>query len=123
MSKTHKIKETRLWTCEYEIEIDGFLSDEDINEAIMMAWQTTEVKRWFVFKTDDGRKGKIRKMSREVYDKDNRIERLNETEKEFDERINRLKVALEEEWSDEYSEEEWSDEETGIVLVDLEENA
>jgi len=91
MSKTHKIKETRLWTCEYEIEIDGFLSDEDINEAISMAWQTTEVKRWFVFKTDDGREGKIRKMSREVYDKDKRIERLNETEKEFDERMNRLK--------------------------------
>ena len=87
MSKTHKIKETRLWTCEYEIEIDGFLSDEDINEAISMAWQTTEVKRWFVFKTDDGREGKIRKMSREVYDKDKRIERLNETEKEFDKRM------------------------------------
>jgi hypothetical protein len=91
MSKTHKIKETRLWTCEYEIEIDGFLSDEDINEAIMMAWQTTEVKRWFVFKTEDGRKGKIRKMSREVYDKDKSIRRLNETEEEFDERINKLK--------------------------------
>ena len=87
MSKTHKIKETRLWTCEYEIKIDGFLSDENINEAISMAWQTTEVKRWFVFKTEDGRKGKIRKMSREVYDKDKRIERLNETEKEFDRRM------------------------------------
>ena len=87
MSKTHKIKETRLWTCEYEIEIDGFLSDEDINEAISMAWQTTEVKRWFVFKTEDGRKGKVRKMSRELYDKDISIKRLNETEKEFDKRM------------------------------------
>ena len=87
MSKTHKIKETRLWTCEYEIEIDGFLSDEDINEAISMAWQTTSVKRWFVFKTEDGRKGKVRKMSREVYDKDISIKRLNETEKEFDKRM------------------------------------
>ena len=87
MSKKHKIKETRLWTCEYEIEINGFLSDEDINEAISMAWQTTSVKRWFVFNTEDGRKGKIRKMSREVYDKDKRIERLNETEKEFDKRM------------------------------------
>ena len=91
MSKTHKIKETRLWSCEYEIEIDGFLSDEDINEAISMAWQTTEVKRWFVFKTEDNREGKVRKMSREIYDKDKSIRRLNETEKEFDERMNRLR--------------------------------
>ena len=87
MSKTHKIKETRLWTCEYEIEINGFLSDKDIDEAISMAWQTTEVKRWFVFRTEDNREGKIRKMSREVYDKDKSIRRLNETEKEFDKRM------------------------------------
>ena len=91
MSKTHKIKETRLWTCEYEIEIDGFLSDEDINEAIMMAWQTTEVERWFVFKTYDGREGRVRKLSRGIYDDYNNIKRLNETEEEFDERINKLK--------------------------------
>jgi len=91
MSKTHKIKETRLWTCEYEIEIDGFLSDEDINEAIMMAWQTTEVERWFVFKTYDGREGRVRKLSREIYDDYKNIKRLNETEEEFDERINKLK--------------------------------
>ena len=106
MSKTHKIKETRLWSCEYEIEIDGFLSDEDIDEAIMMAWQTTEVKRWYTFTppstinqriknnkegTWSYRTGRVRKLSREIYDDDKRIERLNETEKEFDERINRLR--------------------------------
>ena len=87
MSKTHKIKETRLWTCEYEIEIEGFLSDEDINEAISMAWQTNDVYRWFVFNTQDGREGRVRKLSREVYDKDKSIKRLNETEKEFDRRM------------------------------------
>lgn len=91
MSKTHKIKETRLWTCEYEIDIDGFLSDEDINEAIAMAWQTTEVKRWFVFRTEDNREGRVRKLSREIYDDHKNIKRLNETEEEFDERINKLK--------------------------------
>ena len=91
MKKKHKIKETRLWTCEYEIEINGFLSDWDIEEAIMMAWQTTEVKSWFVFRTEDNREGRVRKLSREIYDDDKRIERLNETEKEFDERMNRLR--------------------------------
>ena len=106
MSKTHKIKETRLWPCEYEIEIDGFLSDEDINEAISMAWQTTEVKRWYTFTppstineriennkegTWSYRTGRVRKLTKEIYDDDKRIERLNETEKEFDERMNRLR--------------------------------
>tara|TARA_A100001391_G_scaffold35063_1_gene19151 strand:+ start:17840 stop:18124 length:285 start_codon:yes stop_codon:yes gene_type:complete len=91
MSKTHKIKETRLWTCEYEIEIRGFLSDEDINEAIAMAWQTTEVKRWFVFRTEDNREGRVRKLSREIYDDHKHLERLNETEEEFDYRISKLR--------------------------------
>ena len=91
MSKTHKIKETRLWTCEYEIEIRGFLSDEDINEAIMMAWQTTEVKRWYVFRTEDNREGRVRKLSREIYDDHTHIERLKEKEKEFDIRMNKLR--------------------------------
>ena len=91
MSKTHKIKETRLWNCEYEIEIRGFLSDEDINEAIMMAWQTTEVKRWYVFRTEDNREGRVRKLSREIYDDHKHIERLNETEKEFDIRMLKLR--------------------------------
>ena len=106
MKKKHKIKETRLWTCEYEIEIDGFLSDEDINEAIMMAWQTTEVKRWYTFTppstineriennkegTWSYRTGRVRKLSREIYDDNKHIERLNETEKEFDIRMNKLR--------------------------------
>jgi len=87
MSKKQKIKETRLWTCEYEIEINGFLSDWDIEEAIAMAWQTTEVKRWFVFKTEDNREGRVRKLSREIYDDNKHIERLNETEKECNKRM------------------------------------
>jgi|TARA_A100001011_G_scaffold277164_1_gene286818 hypothetical protein len=114
MSKTHKIKETRLWTCEYEIEINGFLSDWDIEEAIAMAWQTTEVKRWFVFKTEDNREGRVRKLSREIYDDNKHIERLNETQEELIGRVKKYNEELEE---------EWSDEETGIVLVDLSENA
>jgi len=87
MSKKQKIKETRLWTCEYEIEINGFLSDWDIEEAIAMAWKTTEVKRWFVFRTEDNREGRVRKLSREIYDDNKHIERLNETEKEFNKRM------------------------------------
>jgi len=64
---------------------------EDIEEAIAMAWQTTEVKRWFVFKTEDNREGRVRKLSREIYDDNKHIERLNETEKEFDIRMNKLR--------------------------------
>lgn len=76
------VREHRAWHCEYEIEIDGALSDKDINNAIADAWQTKEVNRWFVFITDDRRRGRIKKMSLEIYDKGNTLVRLNNTNKE-----------------------------------------
>ena len=77
-----KVREHRTWHCEYEIEIDGPLYDKDINNAIEDAWQTKEVNRWFVFTTDDGRKGRIKKLSLEIYDKGNALVRLNDFQKD-----------------------------------------